>query len=100
MYKAAFILGRGLGPGAGPHVYTYISRTRVFQDPGSLGTVFLTVPTDLGPGPDQLNQRFKHTWLFAVSIERVKMAPELVVFLFLWVLCLRRTEIARRVVLR
>ena len=40
---------------------------------------------------------FKHTWLFAVSIERVKMAPELVVFL--WVLRRRRTELARRVVL-
>ena len=55
--KAVFTLGRGLGPGAGPHVYTYILRTRVFQDPGPMGTVFLTVPADLGPGPDQLNQR-------------------------------------------
>ena len=55
---------------------TYISRTRVFQDLGP----FLTVPTDLG-----------HTWLFAVSIEWVKMAPELVVFLFLWVL--RRAKV-------
>ena len=51
-------------------------------------------------GPDQLNQCFKHAWLFAVSIERVNMAPELVVFLFLWVLRLRWTELARRVVLR
>ena len=95
--KAAFTLGRGLRPGAVPHVYTYISRTRVFQDPGPLGTVFLTVPADLGPGPDQLNLHFKHTWLFAVSIERVKVAPELVVFLFLWILRHRRTELARRV---
>ena len=55
---------------------TYISRTRVFQDLGP----FLTVPTDLG-----------HTWLFAVSIEWVKMVPELVVFLFLWVL--RRAKV-------
>ena len=39
-------------------------------------------------------------WLFAVSVERVKMALELIVFLFLWVLCRRRTELARRVVLR
>ena len=57
------------------------------------------MPADLGTGPDQLNQRFKHTWLFAVSIERVKMAPELVVFLFLWVLLRRQTELARRAVL-
>ena len=99
-FKAVFTLGRGLGPGAGPHVYTYISRTHVLQDPGPLGTVFLTVPADLGPGPDQLNQCFKHTWLFAVSIQQVKIAPELVVFLFLWVLRCRRTELARRVVLR
>ena len=90
----------GRGSSVGTHVYTYISRTRVFQDPGPLGMVFLTVPADLGPGPDQLNQRFKHTWLFAVSIEWVKMAPELVVVLFLWVLRRRRTELARRVVLR
>ena len=75
----------GRGSDAGPHVYTYISRTRIFQDPGPLGTVFLTVPADLGPGPDQLNQRFKHTWLFAVSIERVKMAPELVYSVFVFV---------------
>ena len=34
------------------------------------------------------------------SVERVKMAPELVVFLFLWVLCRWQTELARRVVLR
>ena len=57
------------------------------------------MPADLGPGPDQLNQRFKHTWLFAGSIERVKVAPELVVFLLLWVLHHWLTELARRVVL-
>ena len=88
------------GGSGGQHVYTYISQTRVFQDPGPQGTVFLTVPADLGLGPDQLNQHFKHAWLFAVSIEQVKMAPELVVFLFLWVLRCRRTELARKVVLR
>ena len=107
-------LGHGLEPGAGPHVYTrtrtrtgrgpaclhLILRTRIFQNPDPLGTVFLTVPADLDPGPDQLNQHFKHTWLFAVSIKRIKIAPELVVFLFLWVLRRRRTELARRVVLR
>ena len=38
------------------------------------------MPADLG-----------HMWLFAVSIEWVKMAPELVVFLFLWVL--RRAKV-------
>ena len=90
----------GCGSGAGTHVYTYISRNRVFQDPGPLGMFFLTVPADLGPGPDQLNQRFKHTWLFAVSTEWVKMDLELVVVLFLWVLRRRRTELARSVVLR
>ena len=79
------------------HLYFADSR---FQDPGPLGTVFLTMHADLGPGPNQLNQHFKHTWLFAVSIERVKIVPELVVFLFLWVLRRRRTELVRRVVLR
>ena len=73
----------GRGSSAGTHVYTYISRTRVFQDLGPLGTVFLTMPADLG-----------HMWLFAVSIEWVKMAPELVVFLFLWVL--RRAKVKVR----
>ena len=58
---AAFTLGCGFGSGAGsgrarvrrrPACLHYISRTRIFQDPGLLGTVFLTVPVDLGPGPD------------------------------------------------
>ena len=77
----------GRGSGAGPHVYTYISRTRVFQDLGPLGTFFLTMPADLG-----------HMWLFAVSIEWVKMAPELVVFLFLWVLCRAKVKVRMTIV--
>ena len=36
-------------------------------------------------GSGSIKSVFKHTWLFAVSIQRVKMAPELVVFLFLCV---------------
>ena len=58
------------------------------------------MPADFGPGPDELNQHFKHTWLFALSVKRVMMALELVVFLFLWVLRRRQTELVRRVVLR
>ena len=58
------------------------------------------MPADLGPWSGSIKSAFKHTWLFAVSIQRVKMAPELVVSLFLWVLRRRRAEIAKRVVLR
>ena len=72
----------------------------MFQDPGPSGTVFLTVPADLGLGPDQLNQHSKHTRVFTVSIVRVKMAPELIVLLFLWILRRRWTDLARRVVRR
>ena len=52
------------------HKYTY--NTYVFQDLGPPGTVKKTVPTVLSPGPDQLNQRYKHMMgLFAASIVRV-----------------------------
>ena len=55
----------------GPHGYTDISLTHVFQDPGPPGMVRKIVPAVLSPGPHQLNQWSKHTWLFAVSIVKV-----------------------------
>ena len=65
-----------------------------FSGPGSSGHGFPNRARRFGPRSGSIKSAFKHTLLLAVSIQWVKMAHELVVFLFLWVLCRRRTELA------